>query len=380
MKKIKILGCIFLILGILTLTFCLAACSNKPNTEEIQLKINTAEDTATEYVDSILKADFTTALFYLDMPQDSPFINESDIEYAIGNSQFAAVAEVGYQEYILKTGETEEVSDVNKIIEVKVCNAKEPDYDFESVYINVYKTDDNTWYVVDTEMYYQNVSFVVPGGNTEVYIDNTKLGSEYISNGSSGLYGLEHEYTLPYMGKRGVDVTIKSNNFETTKKITYSSSNQSSAEVVDIYVSSPDECFTYIKEAWNGLNELYVAGKEVESAKVYISDSADKDTAQMIWDIFDKLYEPRTISSDRDDDFKLTKCIGTEEKPRWITDNKIYVPFNYELTWYYVLANWQQDMHRESEIILEFSDSMYKLDNVLDIDLFSQANNFIMEW
>jgi len=371
---------ISIILVVLTFTFCLSACSSKQNKEEIKIKINKPEDVALEYVNSILKADFATTLYYLNIPEDSPFINESDIEFAISDSDFVNILSAGYQVYELKVGTINDASDTSKSIEVKVCNAEQPEFDYETIYINVYRGEDGTWKVIDTDMYYENIAFIAPGGNTKVYIGDYLLDESYISNNTSGLYGLEREYKFPIMSKRGVEVTVKSDNFEYNELIKGTYDTQEVAYTIKAKIASADECYTYIKKAWNGLNELYIAGKDIDLAKVYLSSSAEEDTAQIIWDTYEKLYESRTIPSDRDDNFKLTKCIGTEEKPRWITDSKVYVPFNYELTWYYVLASWQQNMHRESEIILEFTDSTYKLDNVLDIELFSQANNFIMEW
>lgn len=64
----------------------------------------------------------------------------------------------------------------------------------------------------------------------------------------------------------------------------------------------------------------------------------------------------------------------------WLTDNKILVNFDYELTWDYLLVDWNQSTKRQSEIILVKEDGKYKIDTLLDNGLFTENNSFTKEW
>ena len=72
--------------------------------------------------------------------------------------------------------------------------------------------------------------------------------------------------------------------------------------------------------------------------------------------------------------------INNEASTSYLTDNVILVNFKYELHWHYKLADWNQQTRRLSHIYLEKVKDGYKIYDIGDTKLFTEANSFTKEW
>lgn len=348
------------------------------------IKLNKPESVAETFIKSLVSADYDTALSCLNIDEECSFLTANDIEFAVPRSSFADVVNVNMNDFTFSTGLKGSYSDAASCVVSAVDNNDSNNTRMFSVPMVL--DDNNKWAVDNNEFYYENYSFCTAGGNVNITVNGKKVSDKFCVNNSAGATGLAKEYTLPYVGKKEIEVVVSADgNYVYTQSLATSANNEIGDDdkvFKALDETEETECLDFIKNTWNDINSLYESGKHKATDVLdYLSVNADSDIANQIWDGLELLHKPNSIEKDRDDNFNLKLCkksSGTDML--WLTDNKILVNFDYELTWDYLLADWNQSTKRQSEIILAKEDGKYKIDTLLDNGLFTENNSFTKEW
>lgn len=383
-----------LVVFCLLASVCLTACGGKEVIESGAGKIETntvenakksANDTAEIFVQSLLKSDFDSALTAMCMPAGS-FVTAADIEWYLPRSSFSDILDIDYETYTVssdkKTGKTE-IANINVIVTSteKTENGAEPET--TSIGVPVQLNDQNEWFVNASDFYFTNFTFRTAGKGTTVKVNGTEVDEKYISNKTAGDLGLAYEYTLPYIGKQDAVISISSENFDYEQKLTPVSNNaDSDVESVFAEASDTDEILKFIKDSWNNGYKESLGGASASDFQKYISSDADTTVSQAMYDGYHALVKPNSgLSSDADYDHLLTQCLPSDQsKANWVTGDTLYIPFKYELTWTYKLANYHESMKRYSSAELKYENGEYKFYALTDPELFTAANQFTAKW
>ena len=338
------------------------------------------------YVDALLNKDYNTALKTYDLDKDS-FVTTKDIEWFLPQSSLKEVLNINYDKYEFESSSTYSEDDGTARVIVKVIN-KKSDKDFpqsKKLEIKTKLNNENLWVIDGSEFYYTDFLFRVPGGKTEVFINNVKVPDSLISNNAAGGLKISNEYTIKTVGKRTIDVRVKSTNFDYSKTLLTCSDNEFSNDyAIFPVIENAQKYYDYIQTTWNELHKKYAAEEEYTSAEGYISSENSREMCTDIWHGFDVISGKTSVMSLKSSDFELTIC---KENPDgivyWISDNLICCNFNYELKWTYAkgaITEEIQDMHYTDAIVLKDNGNDLKINNLVDNKLFTWANQFSNEW
>lgn len=343
-------------------------------------EVNTPEGVSETFIKALVSSDYDTALDCLGLEEGKSFVTAEDIEFFLPRSSFSKALKISglncnYVSKIKNSSSDKVVCLVD--IEEPIDNSNRVS---ETFTVNTVLNKGNQWVVDAKEFYYENYKFRT-ASNVKVTVNGKEVDDSLGVLGT--ITGLEKEYTLPYVGKKGIDVSIECDNYSFSKTLETSSNNEISKEDRVFKVlndSEAKECADAIKETWNNLYKGFKGGKEASDFINYFYVDVSSDVVDTVWNGFKKMTKNNSgVGSDRDDNFNLTECIAVPEV-LYVSDNEIYINFNYKLTWDYILANANQSMKRNSTLILSKESDGYKIYKLVDEKLFSENNNFIQEW
>ncbi len=375
----------------------ISGCSSKENTQEgdyTSTVVNTnsvkeetinadsAEGVSETFIKAVLAKDYKTILSCLGIEKDKSFVSESDIEFYLPRSSFADILDISYDEYTVSAVKTQSGSGTAICTVTITDSSNNLDY-IESI-VHTALNDENKWVVQADEFCNTNYTFRTVGGKTKVSVNGIELSDSLCTNKSADdITGLEKEYTLPLVGKKGIEVTLTSENYTYSATLVTSSNNEvTDSDIVCVPVD--DENVTdSIKDIWNGLYNSYASGDNSSEALNYIASDADTDICSKIWKGFDSLKKPAGMSGSNSD-YNMDICKqSSDNQTKWITDNKLLVYFDYELNWKYSLGNsYSRDdsMKRKSNIVLSYENNEYKIYKISDNKLLTWVNQYTKDW
>lgn len=351
-------------------------------------------DIANQFVMSIINKDYDKTLSLMGMDGADCFISKDDIGYQIPRSKYSVLAEadgvdttgVTGVSYLEETKGTNEVEWVTKVIDKSATKyytrtLKSGDESGEPIDISVVLSEDNNWVVSDDSLYAVNYTFRAPSG-IKIYANGKEVPKSLVVKSNTGSTGLLVDYKLPYVSKSKVKLKAVGTycNYEGELAVTSNNEYSDDTDYFCCNVSSEDEtkALDYIKTAWNGLYKEYASGKSSTQVSGYISDKADSDTINIIWNGFKSLEKK---SSGGNDNFHMSTVVKNEDYPIcYVSDDVVLVNFKYQLQWHYKLADWNESLKRKSYILLQKDKTGYKLYKVMDEGLFSHVNSFTKEW
>lgn len=345
---------------------------------------SSSEDVAVEFVNSLMSADYKTALDCLGLEEGKSFLVEDDIGFYLPRSSYACVSDLKTTEGI-KVVASDSKKSSNSSATVTVTFVNDEGNAVNSVPVKTALNDENKWVVEADEFYNTNYSFRTAGGNVNLTVNGIKVSEDLCSNASAGDTGLSKEYTLPYVGKKTIDVKLSCDNYTYDTSLSTSSNNEVGGDDKAFYILKGDEqteVFNAVKDIWNDLCTDYKKGNKPTDELNYIASDADPDICTQIWDGFKKMHMRSSSGTQlKNDNFKLTQVKSRSDGDTfWVTDDKIVVNFDYELTWKYLLAHSIDSTKRHSSILLSKEEDDFKIYTLTDTGLFTENNNFTHEW
>lgn len=340
------------------------------------------DEIASDMTTAVINKDYKTILTLMDLNGENSFVTEDDIAFQLPRSNYSELLNVkDVAEIETKIVDKSKTSTYAKAYKKNGSGEPTPLAD-----ITLNLDDNNNWVVSSEEFVNENFSFRGPSGNVTVTVNGKDItnNATVIKKTKTGDTGMCTDYTIPKVGKKNIKVNVKCENYNFTKEIATAGNNQISDDTEAFYDLKDNEkeaITTYIKNTWNALYKDWESGKKSTDETQYISDKADIDILKTAWDGFDKLTKPSATSSKGNDNFKMEKVlINNEASTSYLTDNVILVNFKYELHWHYKLADWNQQTRRLSHIFLEKTKDGYKIYDIGDTKLFTEANSFTKEW
>ena len=351
-------------------------------------------DVANQFVMSIINKDYDKTLSLMGMDGADCFISKEDIEYQIPRSKYSVLAEADGADTTGVTGATDnaETKDtsgaewVTKVIDKSATKyhtrtLKNGDESGEPIDISVVLSEDNNWVVSDDSLYAVNYTFRAPSG-IKIYANGKEVPKSLVAKSNTGTTGMLVDYKLPYVSKSKVKLKAVGTycNYEGELAVTSNNEYSDDANYFCCNVESEEEtkALDYIKTAWNGLYKEYESGKSSTQVTGYISDKADPDMINIIWNGF-KSMEKKSYGGY--DNFHISTVVKSEDYPIcFVSDDVVLVNFNYELQWHYNLANLNESLKRKSYILLQKDKTGYKLYKITDEGLFTYVNGFTKEW
>ena len=203
-----------------------------------------------KFVEALASGDYNKALSYLNVDVTKSFLVSSDIEFALPRSSFADVVNVNATDFTFTTEIDKLLSD-SAICIVSVHDNHNAD-NTRMFSVSVVLNDENKWIVDSSDFYYTNYSFRTAGGNTTVIVNDKPLSGEFCTSTLAGTTGLAKDYTLPYVGKNEIEVTIISDNYMYTKMLATASDNEIGKDDEFFKAVSEEEdmeCLNFIKDA-----------------------------------------------------------------------------------------------------------------------------------
>ena len=351
-------------------------------------------DVANQFVMSIINKDYDKTLSLMGMDGADCFISKEDIEYQIPRSKYSVLAEADGADttgvtgvsYLEETKGTNKVEWVTKVIDKSATKyhtrtLKNGDESGEPIDISVVLSEDNNWVVSDDSLYAVNYTFRAPSG-IKIYANGKEVPKSLVAKSNTGTTGMLVDYKLPYVSKSKVKLKAVGTycNYEGELAVTSNNEYSDDANYFCCNVEAEEEtkALDYIKTAWNGLYKEYESGKSSTQVTEYISDKADSDMINIIWNGFKSMEKK---SSGGYDNFRISTVVKSEDYPIcFVSDDVVLVNFNYELQWYYNLANLNESLKRKSYILLQKDKTGYKLYKITDEGLFTYVNGFTKEW
>lgn len=391
MKKI---GTLLLLLSLCFSTVLMNGCMKQGNddtgsqvasdvtADESRNNTENTEKIATDMTTAVINKDYKTILTLMNLVGDNSFVTEDDIAFQLPRSNYSELLNIkDAAEIETKIADKSKTSVYAKAY--KKSGSGEP---ISIADITLHLDDNNNWVVSSEEFVNENFSFRGPSGNITVIVNGKDItnNATVIKKTKTGDTGMCTDYTIPKVGKKNIKVNIKSENYNFTKELATAGNNKISDNTEAFYDLNDNEkeaVTAYIKNTWNTLYKDWESGKKSTDETQYISDKADVDILKTVWDGFNTLTKPSATSSKGNDNFKMEKVlINNDCSTSYLTDNVILVNFKYELHWHYKLADWNQQTRRLSHIYLEKVKDGYKIYDLGDTKLFTEANSFTKEW
>ncbi len=334
-----------------------------------EIKYNNPRYMVKNYINSLIKEDYTTAFKYLYLPQDSS-INKSDFEAFIDSKDsFKNIKNMR----------------INKLIEKDTLNYQVELIDNNE---NVLKTDISLiertihdYRIDESDLYIENYKVSIPK-NSELYISDVLIDKSFISKKST----YEDTYEIPAIAvnKKIFKIVNKLGTEEKEVNVSEEENNKSlSLELSDEELVKKAQ--DYIKNTWNKLYTEYKNKSNVSKVKIYFDDNmSDEDINKIYKTAFDKITKGRTDIGEFNN-YSITSIINNKnEKNYVVTDEIITLNFGYSLSWRwkYVKANSavNMSMNRYSSIMLKYKDDEFKIYKVIDNGLFDYASQYTRDF
>lgn len=351
--------------------------------ETNKFAINSKSDKgiAESFVNALIGEDYDTVISCLNIDQEKSFISSEDIEFAIPRSKYANLTDEAIKTAKVDYSSTYVTGAESSTVTATFSNGKELT---EQVSIETVLNENNEWKIEAPDFYNKNFTFRAPSGKVTITANEIQVGKEYLTNGTAGKLGKYCDYTLPYVGKKGLNVKVTCDNYTYETVLSTTSNNSDVDEYKAIYNIESDEyesICSYIKDAWNGMYKEWIEGNGANAIVTsYLSEKADPEIANRIVSGYKQMSEPSATSSRGNDLFKMVDVLPNENGAFYITDDLIGVNFNYKLSWHYILADWMKDMNRTSSIVLQKTNDEYKIYELTDEELFTKCNEYTQDW
>lgn len=349
---------------------------------EKAVKTSKDVDVVRSFIDAIKAKDYASVIQCLNIDADKAFLSNEDIEFALPRSSFADLTDESVQDATVDLSSSYQSGDDHSVV---TAACMKDGAEVAHIQINTVLNDKNEWKIDTPDFYYQNYSFRTPG-KVAVTVNGKTVGPEFVSKSNTGGFGTACDWTLPYVGKKGVNVKLTCPNYTIEKSLPTTENNELASNGEDTYklfydveTAEQDKIFTYIKDTWNAMYKDWLDGKNANDLlDSYLSSDADPNIAIRIVDGFKSITDQGSSGNDK---FNM---VAVQARPdgtvQYITDDLILVNFGYKLAWHYKLADWNQNMTRFSNIILKKTDDGYKISQLTDEGLFNYCNNFTSDW
>ena len=257
---------------------------------EKAVKTSKDVDVARSFVDAVKAKDYDSVIQCLNIDADKAFLSAGDIEFALPRSSFAELADESVQDATVDLSSSYQSGDDRSVVTATCVKDKT---EVAHVQINTVLNDKNEWKVDTADFYYQNYSFRTPS-KVEVTVNGKVVGQEFMSKSNTGGFGMSCDWTLPYVGKKGVNVKLTCANYTIEKLLPTTGNNELASKGEDTYklfyeidAAEQEKIFTYIKDTWNAMYKDWLDGKNANDLlNTYLSDTADPDIATRIVDGF----------------------------------------------------------------------------------------------
>ena len=342
-----------------------------------------AKQVSVAFVKALATGDFEKAAAFTEAYGDDSFFFAEDIEWYLPRSSLSGILNLGFETFKTKASGEEHEGSAEYIVTLFDASESSGTPAEKTFEIKTVLNDDNLWVVSVPEFYCTNFTFRTAGGNTVVSIDGKEVPKDLCSNKKSGPYKLCKDYTIPFIGKNNVEVTLKNDNYIYSRAVTPNSNNDISSSVYIFKpVDDPEKCFSYVKDSWNALCAKYLVGEIASCVQDYIAKDASYDLCNIVWDCFEAIHIGESSKCGiNNENYKLTTCKASNKgNVYWLSDTHVMCYFDYELTWYYNLGKSNQSTHQNSSVILSMENGVYKFYAFPDTGLFMEANNYSNEW
>ena len=326
------------------------------------------EDVAQTFVNSLIKADYETALKCFNVPSETPYFTVADIEWYLPRSSYADVADITYEYDVT-------VNKIDSEAETATCEvivrAKDSDKS-KTFTLNMALDKTNKWGVKDNEFYLDEYYVVAPGGDAVLTVNGVDASENYDSK--FGTSQNQHLYKLTFVGKSEKTLAVSHKNFETDEEKVYPVTN-TAEEPLKLVVEYDDEAaLTAMKEIWMEFYQAAVDGKAYSEMVHLLSPSANAEMAKGIMDGLTDIIDEGNCH-----DFAITKMTYAAQKDgqhtKWLASDKLQISFNYSLSWIVDgFGGGNEDMNYYDIVILHFDGEKFTLDTNVENHIFTQRD------
>lgn len=215
-------------LSVVTVMGTFVGCDNSSNSNSSKVKepkdvvvsYDSPEEISKSFVESLLNKKYGTALSCLLLPEGKSFLTGEDIEYHLPKSKYSDICDLSYEDYTIK------VEEGNKTNILTYCNVTVTDNSSEKstdtiFAVGTYLADDKRWAVNAVDFYISNYSFVTEK-DAKVSVNGISVSDDLCTKESKDT----KEYTLPFVGMKGIEVSISSDDYTYSKTLTTKANNK----------------------------------------------------------------------------------------------------------------------------------------------------------
>lgn len=336
-----------------------------------------------DFVIALIKNDYQTVFNLFNLPKDKSLVTVKDIKQGAQTSRFKKLTQLTPSNVTIVT----EILGFNQL--TATCNIfvkdKTTKKELTSVQIRTKRAGDDKWAIDVDGFFYKNFMFVAPGGSTTVKVNGITLSKNFCTQKNvDANTKLMNEYTIPYVPKGKINVSVSSPNFSFSEDLSTSENNKADYSIVSYVLndSQKTKCCNFTKETWTKMYNAAVKGRPASDALFLLSKDADKEIVNNIWKGFEKLRKQKSEQPiDRYDNFKLTKLIANPRaRSYYVTDNKVLLCFDYQLEWDFLFDNTHNVEKKCSNIVLNVENGNLSIAKVSDYSMFSENDPTIKEW
>ena len=354
-----------LIIGIISICLIIAIVlflilGNKENAKSVVKK----------YINEVVENNYTGAFEYVYIP-DGGFVSLEDYNEYIKLNDYFTKYENKKVKDIKQITSTEE----DAVFNVSLID----DNDNSSTQkIRVILDDNKKWKVKEEGLYTEKWNIIIPG-NYELYIDERKVETKYITTQKD----LKDVYVLPAVAnfdkKFKITGDLGNKEFNLVPALSNSGYNVTMELMDDNLVKKG---YDYIKTSWNEIYAAYIAKKDISEIKKYFSSDFDTKSIEQYY-TSDLNSCTNVKSTAKYTNYRITNVISGD-KNYVITDKIITFNFGYTLEWNVQYFGFNtvhnQSMNRYSKIRLILEDNEFKIYEMPDGNLFNHCTQFTKEF
>ncbi len=330
-----------------------------------ELNQNSPASTASQFILAVATNQYKALSALMNM-ENSPFISETDFNFAIPRSKYSTIAD-----HAGKTVYTS-VSDVQKemdVAQVRVALCSEDGKELASFDLNLVLNKENKWVVEDPDLYEVNYHVIVPGGSA-LTIDGQAVDRSYFVR-KTGINEQQELYIIKAIGKANKELRVTSEAFDLAIEAMPSSNNEETPAILapKLEDGELDEALNAVKDMWNSMYQEFVAGSDGSKLLQYFSSTANSSYANDVISSFKLIGERGQYVEHAVRGFQK----NPEKECVYITDKAVFLNFTYDISASStVIKALDSDENRESNIILTKEDGTYKIALISDMELFSK--------
>ncbi len=345
------------------------------------------QDMAYTYLSSLIAKKYDVSLELLKLPE-SAIVTTDNIAYCMTHSDYKAIADLDMNTTKIEIDEAGySNSDYNRAYVVfKLTDTISEDRDSsKSCVVSMEEDGNGGWYIDDDTFYNTNFSFHAPRGDIELTINGVKIDDSYRVKENTSYFSLLDMYTIPYIDKKDVELSVKTKNYEYTYTIVTESDNDGERYMLHDMLTDEEEAelCESVKTIFNDLSYKCGTGEDVSTADKWLAADCDANLGTTIWDGIKKMIKPAGFSGVNNNIY-ITECMKSDKGGSfWLSDNIVCARFKYEVQYDYTFGDHiiPETMHRYGALLLEKDREDYKIYSLeADKGLFTTANGFCNEW